>query len=82
MIASFELEGIVSSSIVTLSSDTGTMSALAVEADKSVCKVAGGDSLARRAGKSASNLTQGEISFETRETMQLSTELCLQVYRP
>ena len=30
MIASFELEGIVSSSIVTLSSDTRTMSGLAV----------------------------------------------------
>ena len=53
MIASFELEGIVSSSIVTLSSDTRTMSGLAVEAGKSVGKVAGGDSLARRPGKSA-----------------------------
>ena len=56
----------MSSSIVTLSSDTRTMSALAVEADKSVCKVAGGDLLARRAGKSAaSSLTQGGISIET-----------------
>ena len=34
IIASFELEGIVSSSIVTLSSDTRTMSGLAVELDK------------------------------------------------
>ena len=53
MIASFELEGIVSSSIVTLSSDTRTMSGLAVRVDKSVGKVAGGDSLAWRLGKSA-----------------------------
>ena len=43
MIASFELEGIVSSNIVTLSSDT--MSGLAVGVDKSVGKVEGGDSL-------------------------------------
>ena len=69
----------MSSSILTLSSDTRTMSGLAVEVDKSVGKVAGGDSLARRPGKSASSLTQGEISFAT---MQLSTESCLQVYHP
>ena len=50
MIASFELEGIVSSSIVTLSSDT--MSGLSVGVDKSVGKVEGGDSLAWRLGKS------------------------------
>ena len=55
MIASFELEGFVSSSIVTLSSDTSyrTMSDLAVRIDKSVGKIAGGDSLAWRLGKSA-----------------------------
>ena len=46
MIASFELEGIVSSRKVTLSSDT--MSGLAVGVDKSVGKVVGGDSLAWR----------------------------------
>ena len=46
MIASFELEGIVSSSIVAHSSDTRTMTGLAVEVDKSAGKVAGGDLLA------------------------------------
>ena len=46
MIACFQLEGIVRSSIVTLSSDTRTMSGLAVEVDKSVGKVTG-DSLAQ-----------------------------------
>ena len=38
----------MSSSIVTLSSDTRAMSDLAVEVDKSVGKIAGGDLLARR----------------------------------
>ena len=38
----------MSSSIVTLSLDTRTMSGLAVEVDKSIGKVTGGDSLARR----------------------------------
>ena len=52
MIASFELQGIVSSSIIKLSSATRTMSDLAVEVDKSMSKVAEGDSPARRPGKS------------------------------
>ena len=43
----------MSSSIVTLSSDTRVMSGLAVEVDKSVGKVAGGNSLEWRPGKSA-----------------------------
>ena len=57
----------MSSSIVTLSSNTRTMSGLAVKVDKSVGKVAvaGGDSLARRLGKLS--LTEGGISFETRD---------------
>ena len=48
--ASCEFEGIVSSSIVTLFSVVRTMSGLAVDVDKFVGKVAGGDSLARKPG--------------------------------
>ena len=51
--AALESEGIVSSIIVTLFSDTMTISGLAVEVDKLVGRVAGGDSVARRPGRSA-----------------------------
>ena len=53
LIASFELEGIVSSKIVTLSPDIRIMSGVAVDVDRFVGRVAGGDSLAQKPGRSA-----------------------------
>ena len=67
--------------MVTLSSVFSTKSGLAMDVDMLVGKVAGGDSQDLKPNRLAYSLEQQEISSETRETRQLSTESCLQVYR-
>ncbi len=61
LIASRELEGIVSSIIVMLFSVVTTMSGLVVDTDKSTGKVAGGDPLALSTGRSVYNFEVGEL---------------------